>query len=242
MEHKKFGFTLIELLVVIAIIAILAAILFPVFSKAREKARQTACLSNMKQLGLAMVQYTQDYDEMMVPSYNFPPGTNVTWRTLIFPYVKSVNVYTCPSNPKNQVQANDDQSPNLFMTSYSCNGYYTNAVPPTSFSGGMVPMPRAGQGSVGLSMISAPAQVICVTETIKPDAELWAEETNAAPDGYFFGHIGRPNFLFCDGHVKNMALMGTVTPVNMWEITNANPNWFTGALAYSQQNDPGLQP
>jgi len=105
------GFTLIELLVVIAIIAILAAILFPVFAKAREKARQASCLSNMKQVSLAIVQYAQDYDEMMVPSalsafnYISPDGTpiNVTppsamlWMYMVYPYVKNVQVFNCPS-------------------------------------------------------------------------------------------------------------------------------------------------
>lgn len=114
MSSRK-GFTLIELLVVIAIIAILAAILFPVFAKAREKARQITCVNNMKQIGLAMMQYVQDYDE------NYPLNTfnwqytvdgttaNAEWSTVVAPYIKAgdVNhrvggVYSCPSfaNPK----------------------------------------------------------------------------------------------------------------------------------------------
>jgi prepilin-type N-terminal cleavage/methylation domain-containing protein/prepilin-type processing-associated H-X9-DG protein len=113
---KRHGFTLIELLVVIAIIAILAAILFPVFAKAREKARQSSCLNNMKQIGLAVLQYSQDYDE------RHPWGDSVAWGTAgnepltgiacpaypahpyggfvdrIFPYVKNVQVFLCPSD------------------------------------------------------------------------------------------------------------------------------------------------
>src|ERR1700759_3662812 len=98
-HNRSNGFALIELLVVIAVIAILAAILFPVFAKVREKARQTLCISNTKQLALGMIQYVQDYDETMVP-YTLPPSgwfsgndssgqaQRYHWNVLIRPYVK----------------------------------------------------------------------------------------------------------------------------------------------------------
>ncbi len=100
---KKKGFTLIELLVVIAIIAILAAILFPVFAQAREQARATACLSNVKQLGLGLLMYTQDYDQRF-PTWNWgffcnggnngaPRDSSAFWTMAIYPYVKSVGLY-----------------------------------------------------------------------------------------------------------------------------------------------------
>ena len=102
------GFTLIELLVVIAIIAILAAILFPVFQKVRENARKTACLSNEKQIGLAMVQYSQDYDELLVSAWGGGGGYNASdsnptslkykWMDMIYPYVKSTQVFHCPDD------------------------------------------------------------------------------------------------------------------------------------------------
>ncbi|RYX82692.1 DUF1559 domain-containing protein [bacterium] len=112
-SFKRFSaFTLIELLVVIAIIAILAAILFPVFARARENARRSSCMSNMKQMGLGMMQYSQDYDERVVPYRNSTPNpfaadvrvegtgkTNTFYNQLLDPYIKSAQIWVCPSNP-----------------------------------------------------------------------------------------------------------------------------------------------
>ncbi len=107
--HKKVGFTLIELLVVIAIIAILAAILFPVFAQAREKARQASCMSNLKQLGLAELQYVQDFDEQFSGSYINSPQGRVYYPELIYPYTKNTQIYFCPdSSPTDRF--NDDNS------------------------------------------------------------------------------------------------------------------------------------
>ncbi len=99
MRYRK-GFTLIELLVVIAIIAILAAILFPVFAQARERARMVACASNARQLAIAVMNYVQDYEEAFPPSTNYAVPTIVPeriWTRLIQPYVKDTNIFTCPS-------------------------------------------------------------------------------------------------------------------------------------------------
>jgi prepilin-type N-terminal cleavage/methylation domain-containing protein/prepilin-type processing-associated H-X9-DG protein len=113
MSHRsraRAGFTLIELLVVIAIIAILAAILFPVFAQAREKARQSACLSNEKQIGLALMQYIQDWEETFPTAYEYKnndwvngvnggsAGGYTHWSLYIWPYVKSEGVFVCPSD------------------------------------------------------------------------------------------------------------------------------------------------
>jgi prepilin-type N-terminal cleavage/methylation domain-containing protein len=134
MTFKQRGFTLIELLVVIAIIAILAAILFPVFAKVREKARQTDCLSNMNQMGKATVEYEQDFDEMLYPhrwnctggapcnpllaqTANEGPGamqstdfsaTKIFWPTILQTYLESYNVFICKSNPNAWVISNTD--------------------------------------------------------------------------------------------------------------------------------------
>jgi len=98
-KSARRGFTLIELLVVIAIIAILAAILFPVFARARENARRSSCQSNLKQIGLGIKQYIQDYDEYM-PRYYYGGAVPYYWNNALDPYVKSAQIYNCPSAPK----------------------------------------------------------------------------------------------------------------------------------------------
>ena len=112
---KRRAFTLIELLVVIAIIAILAAILFPVFAKAREKARQTSCLSNIKQAGLGLIMYAADYDQRFPGGYAAAPNLHYYWVDLQ-PYVKNYQMFVCPSD------SSVDPGPNWDGTSYAYNG------------------------------------------------------------------------------------------------------------------------
>ena len=207
-QHQ--GFTLIELLVVIAIIAILAAILFPVFARARENARRASCQSNLKQIGLGIMQYTQDYDENMVPAYVNVSGTNIHWRTLLNPYVKSTELFRCPSNRNNASTANDSQAPLIFQASYGANSTLSGA---NVGATGRATMARFGANPISLASFTAVAQSILITEMTNTDAEI---EVNGRT---LSGHFGRPNFLFADGHVKSLKPLSTATTaVNMWNV------------------------
>lgn len=135
---RRSGFTLIELLVVIAIIAILAAILFPVFAKVREKARQTTCLSNKKQVLMGLLQYVQDNDELIAPDgsgLRDPKQNLYDWHDSIYPYVKSEAAYDCPDNPFSS--NNTDASGNLIADfSKSHYIYYKNLTAPSIYNYG----------------------------------------------------------------------------------------------------------
>jgi prepilin-type N-terminal cleavage/methylation domain-containing protein/prepilin-type processing-associated H-X9-DG protein len=128
-RHRRRGFTLIELLVVIAIIAVLAAILFPVFAQAREKARQTACLSNLRQVGLGLQMYAQDWDEILPPQRGFDvvnfgdPKAQANFLGSLIPYTKNRAIFVCPSS----VDANTVYK-GSGCTELSCSSLHGNAV------------------------------------------------------------------------------------------------------------------
>ncbi len=234
-KQPRQGFTLIELLVVIAIIAILAAILFPVFSRAREQARKASCSSDLRQIGLGMMQYTQDYDETM-PMFSLATGSyhgfsgygtagddGMRWADSIYPYIKSIQVFDCPSGDKHVQYYNRGTiapgGPYMDITTYSY-GYVT----PSSDTN---PVGVAGRSLAALEDTSG---TLAVVEDGRQDAGLGAEtqgrlipspgedistlggrlngmrHTGCADTDY--GSYGF-NALYADGHVKWKRLTDT---------------------------------
>lgn len=212
---RRRGFTLIELLVVIAIIAILAAILFPVFAQARDKARAAACLSNVKQIALGVQMYTQDYDETLphqqadyADFLSAAAGPN--WAKGIQPYMKNDQLYKCPSAPL------EPRNP-------------TAPTPRNSYQGNAVVLSRTG---VALARIPAPTDIVFCQENFfswlvawnrpaqvnlnPPQFQYWhlidcrpqfAGPPQVSPgcaEQYNSRHFGGGNIVFCDGHAKYM--------------------------------------
>ena len=223
MQRCRRGFTLIELLVVIAIIAILAAILFPIFAQAREKARQTTCNSNMKQMGTAIMMYTQDYDETLPPGCHIWGNNNPlelanppvnAWDGMIRPYVKNQQVFACPSDPNTRITGR----------SYAVNQNVDGGAPMTKgkFTG-VMPIGSV-DGAVALAGITTPADTIMVVEfwglpnfdnrpgrwafhgistradvlTVIPASPGRLKNSQSPAQG----HMGGANYTFADGHVK----------------------------------------
>ena len=217
--QRKRAFTLIELLVVIAIIAILAAILFPVFARARENARRSSCMSNLKQIGLGVMMYVQDYDEKY-PLYEFinvAPSSYLFWTDTIQPYTKSTQVLICPSGSAASMNS-------VLYGNYGASSNIING------------------GGVGMATITSPASTYMILDTgqwtINPSqlkdtaygvyipgtGNLIGLTSSACPNvyGYTGGyynplstdcmsgrHLGGVNMAFADGHVKWLST-GTV--------------------------------
>ena len=191
MSKSRKGFTLIELLVVIAIIAILAAILFPVFARAREKARQTSCLSNVKQLTLGLLMYAQDYDETLpqaVPLVHAEPVTNPDgsqssrslWAGQIYPYVRNIQVFNCPST-----------------RSLQWTGAYSGALP--------YGYNRHIDSAVFLGEMDRPSEFVLIGDT---DSLEGTPNTYLLYERFYVNshisdrHNGGANIGFADGHAK----------------------------------------
>jgi prepilin-type N-terminal cleavage/methylation domain-containing protein/prepilin-type processing-associated H-X9-DG protein len=230
---QRKAFTLIELLVVIAIIAILAAILFPVFAQAREKARAISCLSNMKQVGTGMMMYFQDYDETMLQDWygdwrpSDPTREWYKWMDAVYPYVKNEQIFNCPSHSLNTkyVYYKRLTAPASNYGSYRVNVTYHDPSdawnPPTSGFGNVVTMAR----------LQVPADTVFVVDAVAepewhnfPWMEWWS--VNDAPTGIQansnpkrFGaegqiearHNDMTNVIFADGHAKAWKLENLIT-------------------------------
>ena len=227
----KLGFTLIELLVVIAIIALLAAILFPAFARARENARRAACQSNLKQIGIGIAQYSQDYDERLpINQTNYSgyygvlnygdPGAPTSYWTAIYPYTKSAQIELCPSSTPYTASVGG-----LNPTANSNASYMANTMLLESDDATQNYVPQGRH----IASIPNPSQIIEMQEEPQsfsyaaygPDS-IFNNAANANPMRYFYWHdnngTGGPevysnvhfnggNLLFADGHVKWRAIV-----------------------------------
>lgn len=233
---RRQAFTLIELLVVIAIIAILAAILFPVFSQAREKARAISCLSNAKQLGLATAMYLEDNDESFpaVQMNMMGMAPIPSWVTVVQPYIKTTLLQRCPSDIS--TNWNDPMSPRL--TSYGYNGYfdpytapYGNMMNPNAFT--LAGIARSSECILAAelaeknSMTGLPIS----DDSIMPmywgnpsrvsmgmgSNNYWDMTANLPTTVALRRHMNSPNYVFSDGHSKALRFPQT------WQQTMGNP-------------------
>ena len=226
---RKHGFTLIELLVVIAIIAILAAVLFPAFAKAREAARRSSCASNLKQISIGLMQYTQEYDEKTVPI----TADGYSWMQLLQPYIKSTQLFLCPSDSNPAVISGgytasyNGVAP--FHTSYLYNAQMGNLAGPSGgeyWTGISIAKIQNPSGTVSFTDggVQASATAPFVTATAKTASYLLFDPTTdstgtmsfapgnavAAPAtdiswaGPAARHLETANVAFADGHVKSL--------------------------------------
>lgn len=183
------GFTLIELLVVISIISILAAILFPVFARARENSRRASCQSNEKQIALGAMMYAQDYDEHTVPLYDYTPG-QTNWSYNLLPYIKNTQVFNCPSET---------------------NGINYGGTPADgNVDSGYNAMLGLGQPSNGVALAviaqpSATVMLVDLTNNWRAYPQNGGYAPYEAPQYYpVYRHLDTCNVAFMDGHVKAM--------------------------------------
>jgi prepilin-type N-terminal cleavage/methylation domain-containing protein/prepilin-type processing-associated H-X9-DG protein len=200
--QRRKGFTLIELLVVIAIITILAAILFPVFAAAREKARESTCSSNLKQIGIAMLQYAQDYDEFL-PCGTRPTGyLGLGWAGQMYPYVSSVQVFACPNVLGRPGVA--PTKPNIYL-GYR---YNTNLTRNNQLSSDLT-------GLRPLSKYTAPSRTVMIYES-----ESSALDVSTYWEGLAVGYNGNNGSAVGNGEQVNASGVGVPNGTSMLPTAN----------------------
>lgn len=230
-SRRRSAFTLIELLVVIAIISILAAILFPVFARARESARRASCMSNLKQTGLGFMMYTQDYDEMMPPAItkNNPPppfGSYVNtpddrwyWGQITYPYTKSAQLYYCPSSPNDA----PDNSAKFRRQNYGVNVQLVPKTTPVSLASIESPAQKYLVMDSGEYLMESPNQAVA-----SPNSTSYYYLPGMGDGGGTCGsgvpaecksgrHFEGVNVAFADGHVKWLKSSIMVTQAKRWQ-------------------------
>ena len=238
MHSRKTGFTLIELLVVIAIIAILAAILFPVFAQAREKARAISCLSNMKQISLGVMMYVQDYDETyplscFYDTVNYPSyeATAYEWSSqrCTQPYIKNTEIFKCPSDsisgdPNKYYKGGMSTSIKIGPMSYQANAF--SGEDRWGVKKGVGLMPNIfGPGATALAAAPAPADIVMLCEGRKGLYDFYGDKTeyaNTEIDNYeFYGGIDLAYGYMIDGTV--LAKPGDVL-YRSWRLHTGSSN------------------
>ena len=235
-QSSKSGFTLIELLVVIAIIAILAAILFPAFARARENARRASCQSNLKQMSLGILQYTQDYDEKFPVFQTQQPTGAFAWADTVQPYVKSLQLFQCPSD---SVPGQADPRVDGY-TDYAINLDLTSDVRAAITAGGFAFSQMRGLSMSALTQ-SALTVIVCDIGGVNPsgtNSAHWSSGDGASvgnatpalatfPAGAADRHLDGQNFAFCDGHVKWFKAASTTQSAKVYNF--ATPGSTSGS-------------
>jgi len=248
-SRRSQGFTLIELLVVIAIIAILAAILFPVFARARENARRSSCSSNLRQIGLAFKQYTNDYDERYpMISFNDDNGDTIGWGKTTSPYIKNEQIFQCPSESNKFGTGGETWPANTFPENYNFSDYYYNSnFTQQVDSNGDLILPLGG---IKDSILTEPTKTVMLGDGFnggttyayeKPEERLGqtyvnlviADNTGAVP---MVRHLDGANYVFADGHVKwlknSVISGGRITDIGFEPKAPDNLEGFAATFAY----------
>jgi prepilin-type N-terminal cleavage/methylation domain-containing protein/prepilin-type processing-associated H-X9-DG protein len=237
---KRKAFTLIELLVVIAIIAILAAILFPVFAKARERASKTACLSNTNQIGKALMMYVDDSDGVYPPNRfknsTGAPTAPFTWKRAMVPYTTSLEIWRCPSNQaiyaKGDVPypglAIGDESNYLDKTRWADKSHSDWVPSGYAYNGGYF---HEDFGKRTMSRVSDPADLMVIIESRSANPDLgpwvytWTQDatgtlpasSGGGPFSVFYTHGNQMNVTFADGHAKAVSPIQAYKQ-NLWGV------------------------